>query len=157
MRRTILLCAILTTTATALEAQSRDASVDPAKVAVIRQILDITRAADQMIVTMEATLPAQRLSNPAVPAVFWDRFIARAREQRTALLDSLIPVYDKNFTTSDLKELLRFYESPAGRRLIAATPNIARESVLVGQRWGFVIGQEVGEQLKREGLFPGAR
>lgn len=157
MRRTLLLCAALTMTAAPLQAQIRSAPIDPEKVAVIRQILEVTGAANQMIVTMEATIPMQRASSPSVPAVFWDRFMARARAERGALLDSLIPIYDRNFTTADLTELLRFYNTPAGKRLIAATPNIARESVQAGQRWGFTIGQEVGEQLRREGLMPGAR
>jgi uncharacterized protein len=157
MRRILLLCAALPMTPTTLHAQARGAAMDPAKVAVIRQILEVTKAADQMLVALEATIPAQRAGNPAIPAVFWDRFVARARERRGALLDSLIPVYDRNFTTADLTELLRFYGTPVGKRLLAATPNTARESVAVGQQWGFVIGQEIGEQLKREGLIPGAR
>ena len=155
MRRTLLLCATLLAAASAVQAQTRGGTIDSAKVAVIRQILDVTHAADQMLAAMEATIPAQRASNPAIPAVFWDRFVARAREKRGALLNALIPIYDRNFSTADLNELLRFYGTPAGKRLVAATPNIARESVQVGQHWGFVIGQEIGDQLRREGLVPG--
>jgi hypothetical protein len=38
--------------------------------------------------------------------------------------------------------------------MMLAMPDIMRESMMVGQRWGFVIGQEIGEQLRKEGLVP---
>jgi hypothetical protein len=66
---------------------------DPAKVAVIRQILDVTHAADQMVGAIEASVPAQRASNPRVPAVFWDRFLVQARARRGEFIDSLVPLY----------------------------------------------------------------
>jgi hypothetical protein len=127
--------------------------MNPEKEAVIRRVLEVTGTAELILTTMEAGLPAQRASNPSIPAVFWDRFAARARADSRSLIDSLVPVYGRLFTTEELKELVRFYETPLGKRLIAATPELARESMMVGQRWGFVIGQEIGVQLEREGLL----
>lgn len=141
-----------------LLAAGRDALGQPGqpseKERIIRRILEVTRTADAMLVTMEAALPTQRASNPNIPAVFWDRFIARARAERGALIDSIVPVYDRHFTVEELREVLRFYETPVGRRMMLAMPDIMRESMVVGQRWGFVIGQEIGEQLRKEGLVP---
>ena len=139
--------------ASTLRSQEPQPSKNPEKEAVIRRILDVTKTAELILTTMEAGLPAQRASNPAIPAVFWDRFAARARAESRTLLDSLVPVYDRVFTTEELKELLRFYESPLGQRLIAVTPDLARESMMAGQRWGFVLGQAVGAELQREGLI----
>jgi hypothetical protein len=107
-----------------------------------------------MLVGIEAGLPAQRAANPNIPAAFWDRFAARVRNERGTLIDSLVPIYDRLFNVDELKELLRFYQTPFGKRFIAASPDLARESILAGQRWGFVIGQEIGAQLQREGLVP---
>ena len=143
---------LLTTTASTLLCQSQQSRLNPEKEQVIRQILDGTKAAEVMIVAMEASLPAQRASNPNIPAVFWDRFAARAHDQRGAFLDSLVPIYDRLFTAGELKELLRFYKTPFGQRFIAISPDLARESIAAGQRWGFIIGQEVGAQLQREGM-----
>lgn len=145
---------LVTVAAPTLEAQARRSAVAPEKEAVIRRILEITKTADLMLVAIESGLPAQRASNPNIPAVFWDRFAAKAREQRSSLVDSIIPIYDKHFSTAELKSILQFYQTPIGQRLVNATPDIARESMLAGQRWGFVIGQEIGAQLQREGLVP---
>jgi hypothetical protein len=103
---------------------------------------------------METAMPAQRAANPLIPDVFWDRFLKRARDKRGEFLEALVPIYDRYFSLADLNELIRFYGSPLGKKLLSATPQIARESILEGQRWGFRIGQEVGEELAREGIGP---
>lgn len=43
---------------------------DTAKIVLIRQVIAAARAADQAVLAMEAALPAQRASNPRMPAVF---------------------------------------------------------------------------------------
>jgi uncharacterized protein len=150
--RTLGALILLSTSASTVLSQSQQSRLNPEKEQVIRQILDVTKAAEVMLVAMESGLPAQRASNPNIPAVFWDRFAARARDQRHLLLDSLVPIYDRLFTTDELKELLRFYKTPFGQRFIAISPDLARESIAAGQRWGSAIGQEVGAQLEREGV-----
>lgn len=151
--KALFLALLSTVVASTLYGQERQLPGNAEKETVIRRVLDVTRTADLILTTIEAGLPAQRASNPSIPAVFWDRFAARARAESRSLIDSLVPIYDRLFTTEELKELLRFYETPLGQRLIAATPDLSRESMLAGQRWGFVLGQEIGAQLQREGLL----
>jgi hypothetical protein len=149
------LCAALLAILYALPADCQAAGANVSeKEEIIRRILEVTKAAEVMLVAIEAGLPAQRASNPGVPAVFWDRFAVRARDERQSLIDSLVPIYDRAFTTAELMQLLQFYETPIGRRFIAASPEIARESILAGQRWGMIIGQQIGAQLQREGIIP---
>lgn len=125
---------------------------DSAKAALIRELLARTQAADQAIVVMEASLPAQRLSNPRIPAVFWDRFLAEARARRGELIDMIGVVYERHFTTEEIRQLLQFYDTPLGRKLLAAQPTIAQESLQAGQQWGQRIGAAVGAQLAAEGV-----
>lgn len=135
----------------AVSAQS-DAAAVAQKAAVIGQLLEVTHAADQVLDTMEAGLPAVRAANPGIPAIFWDRFVQQARARRNELLATLVPVYARTFELSELEELLRFYNTPLGRRLLEVQPTIARESMESGQVWGARIGLEVGQQLQREGV-----
>jgi hypothetical protein len=125
---------------------------DSAKVAVIRQILNVTHAADQMVGAIETSVPAQRASNPRIPAVFWDRFLVQARARRSEFIDSLVPLYSRTFELAELKALLQFYQGPLGHRLVEAQPNLTRESLQLGQRWGARIGADVGQQLAAEGV-----
>lgn len=67
------------------------------------------------------------------------------------LVDLLTPVYQKHLTINDLKELIKFYESPAGQKLAQTTPLITQESMQVGQQWGMQIGQEFAKKMQEKG------
>jgi len=100
---------------------------------------------------MEAMMPAQRAANPQIPAAFWDAFLAHARREIPQLVDTLIPIYASHFTRPELDQLVRFYDSPLGRHLAEVQPTIAEESIQAGQRWGMVIGRDIGDSLARAG------
>src|SRR5688572_27165321 len=95
------LCVALLSTVVAsnLHSQERPTPTTPEKEAAIRRILAVTKTADLILTTIEAGLPAQGAANPGIPAVFWDRFAARARAESRTLIDSLVPIYDRLFTT----------------------------------------------------------
>ncbi len=48
------------------------------------------------------------------------------------VIDRLVPLYDKHFTSEDLKVYIDFYSSERGQRLISSIGSIMRESVDVG-------------------------
>jgi hypothetical protein len=127
---------------------------DTRKEAVIRQLLDVLRAADLMVGAMEANVPAQRAASAAtgIPPVFWDRLMTAVRAQKGELLDSLVPIYARAYDLSELDALLAFYKSPLGRRVIELQPMLLKESTQAGQLWGERIGASVGEQLASEGI-----
>ena len=132
-------------------AQQTRAPVDPATAATIRRLLDLTGAANTAVRSMEAMMPAQRAANPQIPAAFWDAFLAHARREIPQLVDTLIPIYASHFTRPELDQLVRFYDSPLGRHLAEVQPTIAQESIQAGQRWGMVIGRDIGDSLARAG------
>jgi uncharacterized protein len=125
---------------------------DTAKIGLIRQVIAATRAADQAVLAMETGLPAQRASNPRIPAVFWDRFVARARTRRSEFVELLVPIYDQRFSPAELRDLLAFYQSPLGLRLLEVQPDLTRDAMLAGQKWGMRLGTEIGQELAAEGI-----
>lgn len=125
---------------------------DTAKIALIRQVIAATRAADQAVLALETALPAQRASNPRIPAVFWDRFAERARTRRAEFVELLVPIYDQRFSSAELRDLLAFYRSPLGLRLLDVQPDLTRDAMLAGQKWGMRIGAEIGQELAAEGI-----
>ena len=139
--------------ALAAPAPAQKQPVDPATAQAVRRLLELTGAARMAVQTMEAMVPAQRQAMPQVPAAFWDAFMAHARRDISQLVDSLVPVYAAHFTVAQLQELVRFYESPIGRRLAEVQPLIAQESMQVGQRWGSLLGAQVGDSLARAGAL----
>jgi hypothetical protein len=129
-----------------------EAPRDSTKVALIRQLLDETHAVDLAVTAMETSLPAQRAANPRIPAVFWDRLLALVQARRDTLANLFVEIYDRHFSSAELQQMLAFYLSPVGRKLLGEQPAIVRESIIAGQAWGAQLGEEVGRQLAKEGV-----
>ena len=51
------------------------------------------------------------------------------------IIERLVPVYDKYYAEDDLREIIQFYESPAGQKVMEATPQIMRESMEVSVKY----------------------
>lgn len=127
---------------------------DTAKLALLREIIKQAHAAELAVSAMEASLPAQRAAHPEIPAVFWDRFISLAHSRSGDLENMIIIIYDKHFSTDELRQLLAFYQSPTGKKLLDAQPTILQESMAAGRDWGQRLGMEVAQQLSAEGRKP---
>jgi hypothetical protein len=41
----------------------------------------------------------------------------------------VIPIYDRHFDEQDLREMVAFYRTPAGRKAVAILPQIAQETI----------------------------
>jgi hypothetical protein len=115
----------------------------------IRKFLKITGSAELAEQTMRQMVDLYRRQMPQVPAKFWDDFLAEAKG--ADLLDLLVPVYDQNLSHDDIKALIAFHESPAGKRYTAALPKITAESQAAGEKWGMALGQRVLKKLQEEG------
>jgi uncharacterized protein len=120
--------------------------------AAARRLLELTGAADVAVREIEAMVPVQRQANPQIPAAFWDAVLAHARHDIPQLMDSLMAIYAAHFTPAELEALVRFYESPLGRRVAEVQPLINQESIQAGRRWGEAIGRAIGDSLVRAGV-----
>ena len=65
-------------------------------------------------------------------------------------------VYHKHFSLLDLKNLVAFYQTTTGRKVIKAMPRIIQESMVRGQAHGRSLGPVIRERLRarfeREGV-----
>ena len=130
------------------------AKVDPTKEADIRQLMDVTGAKDLGQQLMEAGIAQFRASvtesqpdNPRAKQ-FADAFAQHFEKHFDphALTKTVIPIYDKHLSTEDLRELLAYYQSPFGQRMLKVLPEVARES----QAAGFKLGQKAAEQAMED-------
>lgn len=136
-------------------AQAKATESDSASLA--RQILQLTKAADLVVTGIVTAVPAQRLANPKIPGEFWDEFVVRATQEAPKLVEMMVPLYQASFTTSQLQELVAFYQSPLGRHLVAVQPTLAAGGMQAGQRWGAQIGAAVGQDLAKRGIKIGGQ
>lgn len=119
---------------------------DPALVADIRTLLNLTGAGRLAIQSMLATLEQMKKVRADIPPSFWDAFMAEVKEDE--LVDLLIPVYAAHFSREDVAGLVAFYQTPVGQKLIAETPGITSEAMTVGQSWGSELAMRVVTKMQ---------
>lgn len=133
-------------------------SLDPAKEADIRKLMDLTGANNLGEQLMTAGMEQFRASvidsqpdNPRAKQ-FVDAFEAGFQKHFDAksLNETEIPIYDKYLTAEDLKGLLEYYSSPLGKRMLKVLPEIAQESQAVGFSLGQKAAQQTMEDLKAD-------
>lgn len=71
---------------------------------------------------------------PNLPNGFVDRFKQELRP--TDLIDRVVPVYARYFTSSELDDMIAFYQTPTGLKLAEVEPQIAKECMRIGESWG---------------------
>lgn len=133
-------------------------SMDPAKEADIRKLMDLTGAnslGEQLMAAgMEQFRASVLDSQPDNPRAkqFVDAFVVGFQKHfdAKALSETEIPIYDKYLTAEDLKGLLEYYSSPLGRRMLKVLPQIAQESQAVGFSRGQKAAQQTMEDLKAD-------
>ncbi|MEZ5401774.1 MAG: DUF2059 domain-containing protein [Bryobacteraceae bacterium] len=158
-------------------------SISPAKRALIKKVLNLTntsqavRASLNMSIMQAAATAPQAVvrSMPELQKVTPEqrkqiqqnfeaavkRISTRAQAELPKVFDLdkavdeiFVPVYDRQFTDADLKSLVAFYESPAGRKLVTAQPIIQNDAMksaneMFGPRVGAMINPILTEERKK--------
>ena len=91
-----------------------------------------------------------KAQNPEIDSKIWADLEKEFLEvSLDDLIEMLAPVYERHLTISDLKEIIKFYQTPVGRKYAKETPAITQESMLVGAEWGNKIGQKFSERMNQ--------
>lgn len=66
------------------------------------------------------------------------------------LINEVAKTYASKFTEQELKELLAFYQSPLGRKVVQQEPASLDESMKVAQTWSQNVSDEVFSRMRAE-------
>jgi hypothetical protein len=124
--------------------------LDPAKEADIRRLLDLVGTKALVAQTMDSMSKSIKplLTNSLPPGdyreklvnLFFAKFTTKADAQR--LLDLAVPVYDRNFSHQEIRNLIEFYQTPLGQKAIATLPKVTLEMQEQGRKWGEDLGRQ---------------
>ncbi|MDA3921749.1 MAG: DUF2059 domain-containing protein [Salinisphaera sp.] len=67
-----------------------------------------------------------------------------------ALYSVLAPVYEKHFNIIELNQLVNFYQSPLGQKLVRVSPQLLTESLDLGQQWGLSLVPEIMQRVQSQ-------
>ena len=130
---------------------------NPAQLKLARQVVEMSAAS--------------RVFEAAVPTVFQQIYGIYVQQnpdlskEIAGVLQALIPEFDKRkeeivgilaqtyaekFTEADLNDLIAFYNSPTGKKLISQGADIGRDSYAKVQEWSGKLSQQLTDRMKAE-------
>jgi len=99
------------------------------KINDIRKLIEISGAKTIALQSFTYTLKNQ-MDDPEVLDIIEKEFNIEE------LVDEIyIKIYDKYFTESEIKELILFYESPIGKKLLNLSPKLFQEAAVMGEAY----------------------
>ena len=117
----------------------------------IKQLLELIGSGKLGKQVAENVISVFQNQYPDVDPKFWDRF---KKEIKPDDLENLIvPIYDEYFTDDDIDQLIAFYRTPIGKKVIATLPDVTQESMAAGQQWGKELARKVMEELETKGYI----
>jgi uncharacterized protein len=66
------------------------------------------------------------------------------------LVDASARIYASHFTEAELRQILAFYQSPVGRKVVADEPKILDESLAHAGEWGTKLSGEIIDKMRAE-------
>ena len=140
------------------KAAASSPKIDPAKEADIRKLLDLagTKAVMQQTIDRMSESIKPLMTNSLPPGEYRDKLINiffqkfQSRLDLQHMLDLIVPVYDKYFSAEEVKELVKYYESPLGRKATSVVPKIMAEAGDAGREWGRQLGKQCMEEVLAE-------
>jgi hypothetical protein len=140
---------------------AQTASIDPAKEADIRSLMELvgardslqdaaTRGADQFRENLTASVPNNERGQKFVNA-FADAY--KAKFDADAATAQLVAIYDHHFSDDEIKGLLQFYGSPLGQKFAAEMPKINMETQAANRAFSTRIAKDVLQDLRKQ--YPG--
>jgi hypothetical protein len=124
------------------QAQQTDSEKD------ILKLMEVNGSAANYDLAFDQMIAQYKMMKPNVPQMYWES--ARRdvfNKEIVELNKKLIPIYQKNFSNEEIKQLIAFYTSPLGKKLTEGTAKIGKESMQVAQPWGMALGGKLNGYL----------
>ena len=135
----------------ALRAADAPPGVDSKLAEDIHTLLQVSGSAQLSEQIVDQIILIVRQQYPKPPPTFWDDF--RKEISTSEYLDQMIPIYASHFSDEEVQEMINFYRSPVGRKLVQEQPMMMHESTKIGQKWGYQISQRISQRLQERGYL----
>ena len=111
----------------------------------IAELLETMGSTQAMKTSFEYMINYYKQNNPQISSEYWDN--ASKHVDYDELVQKLIPIYSKHFTEQEIVDLLKFYNTSTGKKMIEKTPTILEESMEIGRKWGIELAQKIEKEI----------
>jgi hypothetical protein len=134
-----------------------NADSNPEALKLAKEIMEVNHASDRgdqiMTVLMKTMTTTLAATNPGkakeVEEILNNTLLPELRNSLPDLLEQTAHTYADNFTVDDLKQILAFYRSDIGKKLVDRQPEMIRQQALIGQKYAqAVLGRIRDKMLK---------
>ena len=119
----------------------------------IRELMEISGSGKLGVQVIQTMLASYEKTYPDVDKEFWEEVSKEFDADQ--LIKMIIPIYDKHFSEKEIDEMVTFYKSSVGKKLVSQLPSILTESMQAGEKWGREVGEKVMQRLKGKGYLKG--
>ncbi len=128
--------------------------VADAKAKNIRRLLELNGILRRELASIDPIFEHFRRVAPQVPVKIWAELKKEFRAEYNAdtIVALYVPIYAAHFNDAELQQLINFYQSPLGQKLIRETPEIEVEAFTVGLERGQKLGARIRDRLKTLGF-----
>jgi len=132
------------------------AAIDATKradiVALMKEMGTFTNMDRMIDIIVPTIIDNMQKVNPKIPQAVWDDLVVSAKDEMkksaNELEEPLITIYDANFTSEEIKQLVAFYSSPLGHKMAAQMPQLLQQTIAMSQAWGERVGARVEERIR---------
>lgn len=115
----------------------------------IKELLELTGSGKIGLQVFENIISDFQKSFKSVPEEFWIKFKAEAKPED--FVNMILPVYAKYYTEDEINQLIAFYKTPVGKKVISTMPQLMQESMQIGQEWGEKLAEKIYNQIEEKG------
>lgn len=119
------------------------------KAVKIKQLMELTGTGKMAVQVVDQIISTTAVRNPKVDPKFWEEFSKSINPED--MINLIIPVYERFYSEEDIDNMIIFYNTPTGKKMIQVLPDLTQESMRVGQQWGMKIAEDIMKKLKDKG------
>ncbi|TZF94378.1 DUF2059 domain-containing protein [Chryseobacterium panacisoli] len=119
--------------------------------AKLKELITLTRSDKMLSIAFQQFMDHYNNRYKDLPDSFWDEFKKDMSSEKIFAL--YIPVYKKYFTDSEVDELIKFYKTPAGQKMIENMPNLMNDSMKIGSDYAQALDKRVNDKLNKHYHF----
>jgi uncharacterized protein len=119
------------------------------------EVVNISRIADQLgALTAQSLRQSLRSCNNCTPQTFdlIERETLSLYRERVSsndgMTERMFAIYNKHFSHAEIQQLLAFYATTLGKRLLTESPLISQEGSIAGQQWSQSLNPELEKRFK---------
>lgn len=83
-----------------------------------------------------------------IPEENQEAFMKELKATMPGLYEQITQIYMDTYTHDEIKEIMKFYATPVGKKMIKVTPEITQKSMQIGQTWGMGLQPLIAKYTK---------